>query len=151
MSQLKYGWISGGKASHKFKMKASQTFNNLSGRFVALDANGYAELALAADTFLIGYVEAGAETTNAVDGVTQMNVIVDPTAIYRIPIQSSDTVLQSEVGKTCDIAIAGGIQYADVDATVTDVLKIVGIPDDTTNEKWVDVMLNPATTIAGGV
>jgi dihydroxyacetone kinase DhaKLM complex PTS-EIIA-like component DhaM len=77
-------------------------------------------------------------------------VIVDLNAIFEIPVDETITAtsLKALIGKTCDLVVNSGIQQADIGASATDVIKIVGGDVD---EQTVYVMINPTKFYTEGV
>lgn len=146
--QLKYGWIRGGTTSVPLPMGASEVISAQSGRFVTVDSSGYGEISGAASTTIFGSVELGAQTLSATEGATTANCIIDPTAVFRIPVNSG-TYAITMVGKTCDLSVSSNIQGAALDASDRDIVLIVG--GDATNNNYVDVMIVPAKQIKAGV
>lgn len=147
MGADKFGWRTGGKASLPLPMGASEVIKALGGHFVTLDASGRGEVSAAASATVFGWVEAPEETTSATEGETIYNCIFDPSAVFRIPINTG-TFAQSMVGKTCDLSVVNSIQGAALDASSRDIVLIVG---GNATEGWVDVMIVPAKQIVAGV
>ena len=131
-------------------MGASEVISAQSGRFVTEDAAGYLDIAEDGSVELAGWVEAGAQTASATNGVTKVGLIpaANCPAVFRIPVNSG-TYLITMLGKTCDISISSNIQGAQLDASAEDTLVIVG--GDLVNNYYVDVMINPAKIGATGV
>lgn len=143
--QLKYGWISGGKSSVPVPMLASQVMKAQSGRFINITTAGYGEVFDDSDTAeIFGFAEGPEETTSTTNGGTVYNVIVDLTAVFRIPVVDTGSAGEYAItmfGDTCDIGVLADVQGAElVASTVTGQLLIVG--GDSTY--YVDVMINPA-------
>jgi len=145
--QLKYGQIRGGKEGYDHIVAASQTILAASGKFVKRTADGTDTVTLAADATaeVIGHLECEAIATTL--GTEVRKVVNDPTAVYRIPINSG-TYTHLMKGKTCDISVSSNIQGAQLDASVENTLVIVN--GDLVNNAWVDVMINPNTMHAVG-
>lgn len=141
--QLKYGHTRGGSVSVPCATAAS-TFVAASGRFVYLNA-GVATLADDGANEIFGFadVAAGLQVAGTIN-----NIIIDPTAIFRIPVIAG-TYVAAMRGKTCDLIITGGIQGADLTASDDDVLIVVD--GDEVSNLWVDVMLNPKEIAQSGV
>lgn len=146
-TELKYGHVGGGKTSVPVPMAASQSanINNKSGKFVYIDA-GVAKMNADGVTEILGWIEASAAVTYAAGDV--VNCIVDPTARFRIPVNSG-TFTADMVGKTCDISISSNIQGAQLDASAEDTLYIVD--GDLDDNDWVEVMINTVKQRAVGV
>ena len=139
MAQLKYGWLRGGKVSVPLTAATSEVPQHLSGKFVRYNtATGLIEIAQAAEE-IIGWAEAPEETTPA---GTVYNVIIDPSAIFRLPIHNGTLDAGNRFDKA-DILMSGTIQGVDVEAGVSGYLII--IDGDYDNSSYVDVMLNPVT------
>jgi len=137
---LKYGWVRGGKVSTPVPLAASQTFKAQSGRFVYLDGSGHATVADDGANELFGFAEESERTSSSTAALESANVIVDPSAVFRIPVAAGTYVITMR-GKTCDILIdASGIQGADLTANADEVFII--IDGDATDNNWVEVMLN---------
>lgn len=138
---LKYGWLKGGKTSVPVEMLASQVMKAQSGRFINITSAGYGEVFDDQDTAeCFGFAEAPEETSSATSGNTVYNVIVDLTAIFRIPIDTGTYVL-GMFGDTCDIGVTSDVQGAYLTGSTSDTVIIVG--GDITNQNWIDVMINP--------
>jgi hypothetical protein len=132
--QLKYGHTRGGSVSVPCAV-AAETYYAASGRFVYMNA-GVATLAAAGANELFGFADCAAGLKVAGEVV---NVIVDPSAVFRIPVITG-TFVVAMIGDTCDIGVSAGIQGADLTASTDDVLIIVG--GDAVDNLWVDVMLS---------
>lgn len=147
--QLKYGHARGGSVSVPVLLAASQTFKAKSSRFVYLDGSGYATVCDDGADEVFGFADVAAGTYSSTAGVDVANVIVDPSAVYRVPV-AAGTYVATMRGKTCDILIdANGIQGADLSASTDDVLTI--IDGDLVGNKWVDVMLTQKERAQSGV
>jgi hypothetical protein len=129
---------------------ASEVIRAQSGRFVKNDGSGRAEIAVAATTELIGWLEFPEGTTSSTEGkdIGQLIPAAATNVIYRIPVSSGTYALALRY-KTCDLAVASNIQGAALGASARDVIIIVG--GDLAANKWVDVMINPAKVGATGV
>ena len=103
---------------------AAIAFKGAGGKFVSGVGNSLV-LAVAASTALLGWAEV-AEFTTATTDVITVNMAKD--AVYEMPIDTAVTeaALQALIGKTCDIIVTSGIQYADHNASAVDILQIVG-------------------------
>lgn len=146
--QLKYGWLRGGQEGYEHILAASQVIKNASGKFVKRTGASTDTVTLAVDgtTEILGHLECEAIASTA--GTEKRKVICDLTAVFRIPVNSG-TYSHVMKGKTCDISVSSDIQGAQLDASSEDTLVIVG--GDEVNNKWVDVMINPAKFAATGV
>jgi len=132
--QLKYGHVRGGSVSVPCPV-AAETYYANSGRFVYNNA-GVLTLAGDGQGEIFGFCDcaAGLKVAGSYE-----NVIVDPSAVFRIPIDAG-TFVVGMIGDTCDIGITGTVQGADLEASTDDVLIIVG--GDLVDNNWVDVMIN---------
>jgi len=136
--QLIYGQIAGGEISYEHIIAASQVILAASGKFVYRTGDGIDTVTLAADgtTELLGHmeIEAIADTL----GTEKRKVVCDPTAKYRIPINSG-TYTHLMKGKDCDISISSNVQGAQLDASAERTLRVIN--GDLVNNAWVDVMV----------
>lgn len=135
--QLKYGQIKGGSIGVDVPMAAAQAISAASGKFVYMN-DGAATLCDDGITSIMGHLEAAAGTPSVGD---KLKCVIDPTAVYRIPVNSG-TYVVGMIGDQCDISISGGIQGAQLDASVENLLIVVG--GDAEDNAYVDVMVNPA-------
>lgn len=152
--QLKYDWIRGGKVSYPCPVGNGEVVNLRSGRFVKTDGSGRAEIAGDGHAALLGFLESGpiTATENDAEGKYTRNVINDLTAVFRIPLRYENatyTVNYSAavLGKSCDLVVVEGIQYANLTDGDESTIIIVGgqaASAVAVNDGWVDVMLNPA-------
>ena len=140
MSEIKYGHIRGGESGFPLPIGASETFFSKSGRFVTNDGSGRGELAGASATALQGFVTdgqpddgngGGGFTSSTTEGATKMKCINDLTAVFRIPLAYDGSTYDRNyssalIGETCDLVTVNGVQYANVSASVTDIIRIVG-------------------------
>lgn len=140
VAETRYGHIRGGQASFSIPIGAAETFYSKSGRFVANDASGRAELADENDTVFQGFVIEGAPddgagggglTTNATEGSKEMTCIIDLTAIFRLPLAYDASTYSRNyssalLGEHCDIVLINGVQYVNVSASSKDMVRIVG-------------------------
>jgi len=132
--QLKYGHTRGGSVSAPVPV-AAETYYAQSGRFVYMN-DGVATKCGDGANEIFGFADVGAGLKVA---GTIHNIIVDPSAVYRIPVDGG-TFVVGMIGDTCDIGVSGNIQGADLEANTDAVFIIVG--GDTVDNNWVDVMLN---------
>jgi len=133
---IKFGYIRGGdRLAKDVVWKASQTVKARSGRFVINDAGA---IAIAGDgaNEIFGHADE-AEGTPATGAPAR--VVIDPTAIFRVPVMAG-TYVKAMDGKTCDIKVTANVQGADLTAATDDVLIIVG--GDLVNNEYVDVQMN---------
>lgn len=140
MGELKFGHIRGGHSGFALPMGASETFYSKSGRFVTNDASGRGELAGAAATALQGFVRdgqpdngngGGGLTTSTTEGADEFWCINDLSAVFRLPLAYDNSTYDRNysaalIGETCDLVTINGVQYANVSASLTDVVRIVG-------------------------
>ena len=167
---LKVDWLRGGKCSFPLGLAASVQIYPRSGKFV-YTSGGYGTHAAAAATFLIGWVEVGLwDYTNGAKaayflaagtaGATIVNCIRDLTAVFRMPLLYTASIANYAVTKNggyCDlVASTTAIQLADLTTATRNVLIVVGGLEATAvntsatfGDGYVDVMMNPATTIGG--
>lgn len=150
MEDLKYGQVRGCHASVPVPLAASQVFKARSGRFVYLDGSGNAVICAAGANVIFGHAEESERTSSSTAAAEVANVIVDPSAIFRVPVITG-TYVATMRGKTCDIGVSSNVQGADLAASTDDVLIVVD--GDLVNNDWVDVMINPvrATALSGVV
>ncbi len=125
-----YSQASGPVETVSYPLAASVAFKYLGGKFVTLDASEQAGLSVAGDTRVHGWAFAGEFTSNATAGIDFVTVNVSREAKYWIPANAA--VTRDNVGKTCDIIVASGIQKANAAASTTDVLYIHDV--DITNQ-----------------
>lgn len=146
---IKYGHYRGGHVSVPVKLAASQVFKQHSGRFVYLDGSGNAVIADDGANEIFGHAEESERTSSSTAGIELANVVIDPTAIFRIPV-GAGTYAATMRGKTCDIIKdSNNIQGADLTAADDDVLVIVD--GDLVGNAWVDVMINQKERCQSGV
>lgn len=104
---------------------ASEVFKKQGGNFVTIDTNGRAAIATAAATNISGHALISENfTASSTAGGTIVPVDFSLDSIYEIPI--SGNWADAMVGKTCDLIITSSIQYANVAASSTDVIEILG-------------------------
>lgn len=119
---------------------SSEAFVNNGGKFVKIDGSGHMTQAGDGDTTIAGWADVQALTANATAGVTKLNMDVSTESIYRIPVESGETVTTALRGQKCDIVISGGVQYANTSESAEGTLCIVDV--DTANN-CVLVKMNP--------
>jgi hypothetical protein len=119
-----YGQVNDVRVPIEARTGAAIAFKATGGKFVTGFGDSLA-LSVAADTGILGWAEIGEVTTSTTDIIT-VNVAKD--AVYEMPIDAARTKEQliDLIGKTCDIIVTSGIQYADYDASSDDILQIVG-------------------------
>lgn len=150
---IEYGKRSGPHHSvYPFPIGASEVFKKKGGSFVKDDGSGRMEIATAAATNLAGYALFNEDfTASSTEGATTLPVDISYDSVYEIPI--SGTWADTMRGKTCDIIITSSIQYANVDASATDVLILVDKGTTNAAGTVVSVLcrLNPNTQSLSGV
>mgnify|MGYP001566532510 CR=1 FL=1 len=147
-SDLIYGFVRGGHTSHPAPIGASEVFKNASGKFVTNDASGRAEVAADGTASLWGHLECEEFTASATEGADVRNMIVDSTAVFRIPVNSG-TYVTTMLGETCDLSVSSSIQGVQLDASSEDTVRIVG--GDDVNNYWVELMFVDAKRYNTGV
>lgn len=136
---IKYGHYRGGDYGVPVKLAASQAFKARSARFVYLNGSGNATICDDGANRIFGHAEESERTSSATAGVEEAKVIVDRSAIYRIPV-GAGTYVATMRGKYCDIIKdSSNIQGADLTAATDKVFKI--IDGDLVNNAYVDVMV----------
>lgn len=145
---VKYGHYRGGHASVPVPLAASQVFKARSGQFVNLDGSGNAVVSASGVDEVFGCAEEAERTSSSTAALEVVNVNVDPTAIFRIPV-GAGTYVAAMRGKTCDIIKTSDIQGADLTASADDVLIVVD--GDLVGNAWVDVMINQKERSQSGV
>jgi len=141
---VKLGYAFGERIMRHMPMAASQAFVWKSGCFVKRDASGHGEIADSGDAYLVGWCETGQYTTSSTAGQDLLPVDRSYNSCYWIPADA--TVDITLVGKSCDLIVSGGIQYADIGESTEDVIIIEGV--DVTNQ-LVLVRMNPGATREG--
>ena len=150
-----FGQVNDVRATVNIPLQASVAFKYLSGKFVTQDSNQRIGLSVAGDTKIIGWAAGEGEyTSSATAGADSTAINIAKDAVYEMPIDSTETeaALIALIGKTCDIIVTGGIQYADIDASSDDILQIVGYHYQGPNsgEQTVLVRLHqPNLTVSG--
>jgi len=136
--QLKYGQISGGNIGYDHILTASQVIVAASGKFVvrAGDGTDTVDLADNGDADILGHMEVEAIADTA--GTEVRKVVCDPTAVYRIPINTG-TYTHLMKGKDCDLDITSDVQGADLSTSTDRNLRVIN--GDLVNNAWVDVMV----------
>lgn len=147
-SDLVYGWVRGGHVSHPVPIGASEVFKSASGKFVKSDGSGRAEVAGAGNAAIWGHLEVEEVTVGATEGAETRNMIVDHSAVFRIPVNSG-TYVATMLGKTTDLSVATSIQGAALDLSSDDVIRLVG--GDVANNYWVECMFIDAKRYNTGV
>lgn len=156
--RLKYGVESLNAYFYNVTMAASVNLYPLSSYFVTFDASGNAGLTAATDTFISGaIIGVGAGnpfsttptyyTTSSTAGGESMACTSDLSAVFRAPV-GSGTYARSNRGKLCDLVITAGVQGVATQVATRGHLRLLD-GDETVNNKWVIVQINPAK-ISGG-
>ena len=125
-------------------MVLSTVIANQGGKFVTSNTAGHAGLTGSTDTTIFGYIVDAAQTCSATAGGTILSCNINPSAIYRIPINSG-TATQAYVGKGMTLQTSSGTQGLQIGTTSTVHVIIVGL--DTVNSKWADVKISPTILI----
>lgn len=125
-------------------MAASVPIVNWGGRFVTTDASGYAALTGSASTTIFGSIEDAAQTSSATKGTTVLNCCVNPSAIYRVPINSG-TASVAYLGKALTLTTSAGTQGVLLGTTST--AHVICVDIDTVNSAWIDVKISPTILI----
>jgi len=141
--QLKYGWISGGKAAIPVGMGASEVLTAPGVGMGNMDATGYFEYHDDGDNEeVFGCVEAPFGTGSATDGADVHNAIYDHSAAFKLPIQTGDgTYAITMIGDTCDTGVTGNV--IGVDLTASNDEHYIILAGDLANNNWAIVRLNP--------
>jgi len=147
--QLKYGWVSGGKAGVYMQggMYGSERADAPGSMFVNVRTDGYCEfLDDGDDAEIFGFAElsygTGAAAYSTTSGTIKGNVIVDTTAIYKIPVDTG-TFTIADIGDVCHCGVTSYVQGAYLQsATAAQLIILAG---DLDNNAWVLVTLNPVT------
>ena len=147
-AQLKYGHVSGGKAGVYLQggMLGSERADAPGSMFINITTAGYGEFLDDQDTAeCFGHAElaygTGAAAYSTTSGTIKCNVIVDLTAIYKVPADTG-TYAITMIGDTCDIGVTSYVQGAYLSSSTGEQLIILA--GDLENNKWVLVRLNPA-------
>lgn len=151
-----YGQDNDVRATIEIPCQASVAFKYNGGKFVTQDSNQRIGLSIAGDTKIIGWAEVGEFTTSSTAGQDKVSVNVAKDAVYEMPIDAAQTEAQLKalIGKTCDIIVTNGVQYADYDASSDDVLQIVGYHyygSDSGEQTLLVRLYQPNLTVSGVV
>ena len=143
---LKYGILNDTDLLSRFTMplKASEVFNNQSGKFVARDTAS-ADVAVAGDTEILGWANTHAHTVGTGESAEIYN---DIRGRFLIGSTSDDDAAAADRGKTCDLEVVSNVQTANTNASTTDVIVIY---DFEATLNLVEVGLNPLKMFATGV
>ncbi len=142
--QLRYGWVGGGKASVPVRLYASEVIAGPGGKFVNMNATGYAEYLDDSDAEeIFGSAEVAYGTQSATQIKTDVVAcIIDISAMYKLPILSGDgTYAITDIGDTCDIGVTSNVQGAHLQVSGDE--HFIILAGDADNNKWAIVRLNP--------
>lgn len=142
--QLRYGWIGGGKTSVPVKMYASERVDAPGGKFVNMNATGYAEYLDDGDgEEIFGSAEVAYGSQSATQVLTdKVACIIDLSAVYKLPILTGDgTYAITDIGDTCDIGVTSYVQGALLQSSGDELFIILN--GDADNNEWCIVRLNP--------
>lgn len=150
---LTFGHVAGGKVARPVYMGASEVIKMRSGRFVKNDGSGRAEIAGDTHTTLMGFVESGDLTCSATEAGTVLNMVVDLTAVFCIPLRYDGvTYTVNYSTAVCwtkhDLVVVSSVQYANITDASEGTIIIVGGSAATSasaNDGYVLCMLNPET------
>jgi hypothetical protein len=134
---LKFGHVRGGKTSTPCVITAASAFIAKSANFVYVDANGTITNCADGADHVFGWAEI--EPDASTDAGMTANVIIDPSAVYRIPVVTGTYTPAKYLGRNCDLGVVATVMGADLNAHADDCFLIVG-GDATLN--YVDVMVN---------
>jgi len=133
----RYGYVKGERVTLACPVDASTTAI-VAGDMLTLGTAGYVQQAAAGD---IPYgVAMDPCAVPAADGAKSVLVDISKDSVYRYP-PDAGSVTQALLFKTCDV---GGPQSINIDATVDDVIYIVGVDVDSNT-----VLIQIAPTPAG--
>lgn len=153
--QLKYGPIKNESSMVwiPMPMGASEVIAAKSGRFVKDDGSSRMEIAVDGSTLLAGWVElpqnanynsSGIYTCSSTEGA-DIACFCPASAllgvVFRLPVNAG-TFAITHRNNTCDLAVSSNIQGVKLDGVGESTVIIVD--GDLENNKWVDVMVNPA-------
>lgn len=141
--QLRYGHVQGGKSAVPVPMYASEVIAAPGARFINVRTDGYGEFLDDGDSAeCFGHSEGPYSTRSAVSGQDIDNVIIDLTAIFKVPILAGDgTYAITMLGDTCDVAVTTNVQGALLTSSSNEQFIIYG--GDTKNNNWCLVGMNP--------
>ena len=166
---LKYGPMRGDiNATVAVQMAASTVLLNTSGKFVTLDASGFAAMTSIGAASIFGWVLGEAQTTSATAGGTKMACCIGRDTVFRIPVSNAYTAgatavaWREKLGDKCDLRIVSNVQGANVDISSAGGHVIIVGQDDwisavadtavtsitsSTGCRWVDVIINPVVQL----
>lgn len=121
----------------------SQAVKNKGGKFV-FHVDGELTLCVASTTMIQGWAQERERTPTAGDKCT-VNCAWD--AVYRMPLITGTTYLESMRGDSCDIEIGTSVEgHTSVQCCAPGTsshLILIIVDGDLVNSEWVDVMMNP--------
>ena len=106
----------------RYYLAASQTIDV--GDPVVLNSSGYVELATASSAALLGIC---AEKVTASTAGQAVAVFDDQDLEFEILADDVTEAIQTAVGETHDLIVSGGVFYANLGATTTNVLKVLAV------------------------
>ena len=123
-----FGQINDVRTMVELPLQASVAFKYLGGKFVTIDGDEQVGLTADSEAYIVGWAMVGEFTGNSTAGRDKVAVNMARGAVYEMPIDTTltETELKALLGKTCDIVVTSGIQYADHDAGDDNVIQIVG-------------------------
>lgn len=123
----RYGFRSGTRTLVKLPVDSGGTVPIEVGDLVTLGSAGYVQQAAAGD-IPYGVAVSRVETDGSADGDRTILVDISPDTVYEYP-PDTGSVDATKLFKTCDV---GGARSIDHDATVDDVILIIGTNADLT-------------------
>ena len=125
---LVFGVVAGNQIVLNYPTGASETWYEFGGRWATHDSDaGRLIAAGAATTVIDGWVLKGGDTaTSSTEEATRVNIDIAFDTLYEMPIDAAQTpaALLDLMWESCDIVV-DTYQYADLDASTTDVLQLV--------------------------
>lgn len=150
--RVKYDTLMEKGVAFNVPVAASQTIYKRSGKFVKLDSNERVDLADSGDGELFGWAMVGGDySSSSTAGGSEMSVDIRTEVIHEIPYDDTtvtEAQLAAILGKTCDLIVTSGYQYADIGESNEDVIQIVGY---NYNRKTVFVKMVTSKVAATGV
>ena len=145
-----------GKPDGSIQLSASASFDQTGGGFFNANAtSGTADMTVAADTVVTGYVDFQADPN---DSNLSGNVLTVPSTtsdkyrfnyfsgdfVVRMPVKSGQTVAVTHSGLLCDIDVTTSKQTVDLASTSTEVLQVLPVSEEDIKLNMVRVRINPA-------
>jgi len=124
---LVFGLVAGTPIVINVPTGADEVFYNLSGKWVTHDADAGRVISAGASAAVIdGWAMVGDKTCSATEEATKIDIDISLNTLYEMPIDAAQSAadLLDLLWESCDIAV-DTYQYADLDASSTDVLQIV--------------------------